>query len=146
MSKNITDVNTARLQCWVELGLPARIDAQQVGKALGFKDHDISTLAARGLLKPLGKPAQNAPKYFATVEIMGLAVDEEWLNKATKQVSTCWQEKRQRRASSKWVIKNGKSTNPCGTQATQSFRKQGAEIILSSGSSTVNRQEFTPEV
>lgn len=39
-----------------------------------------------GHLKPLGKPAQNARKWFAAVEIERLSCDPEWLDKAIRIV------------------------------------------------------------
>jgi hypothetical protein len=41
----------------------------------------------------LGKPAANAPKYFATVQIAELASDCEWLSSATKQLAKHWRRK-----------------------------------------------------
>jgi hypothetical protein len=40
-----------------------------------------------GKLTPLGDPAPNAPKWFAAVEMIRLAADEDWLHKATKEIS-----------------------------------------------------------
>jgi hypothetical protein len=51
--------------------LPARLNSTEAALLLGFQEHDIPALLAAGLLRPLGKPAQNAPKYFAAVEIFG---------------------------------------------------------------------------
>ena len=31
-------------------------------------------------LEPLGDPAPNAPKWFAALEVIGLAADRDWLN------------------------------------------------------------------
>lgn len=53
-------------------------------------------MAARHL-EPLGKPAPNAPKYFSAIEIMSLAADRAWLDKATRIVSQYWLKKRQRK-------------------------------------------------
>ena len=50
-----------------------------------------------GKLEPLGDPAANAPKWFAAVEVIRLAADREWLNKATREVSKHWRYKRDRR-------------------------------------------------
>jgi hypothetical protein len=36
-------------------------------------------LIAAKLLAPLGKPAPNAPKYFATVDVLAVAQDRDWL-------------------------------------------------------------------
>lgn len=73
--------------------LPARLDAKQTAHVLGFQEHDIPVLVGRNLLEPLGKPAENARKYFARLEIMEKADDVTWLGKATKALSEHWQEK-----------------------------------------------------
>jgi hypothetical protein len=39
--------------------------------------------------------APNAPKWFAAVEMIRLAVDKEWLHKATKEISKHWRNKRE---------------------------------------------------
>jgi hypothetical protein len=44
----------------------------------------------------LGAPAPNAPKWFCAVEVICLAVDQEWLHKATKEISKHWRQKRER--------------------------------------------------
>ena len=48
---------------------PARLNPEQVGNILGFKEHDIPILVAEELLKPLGTPVPNSTKYFATIDI-----------------------------------------------------------------------------
>src|SRR5438477_6435201 len=63
--------------------LPARLNSSEAALLLGFQEHDIPTLMAAGLLRPLGKPAQNAPKYFAAVEILARGEDRVWLTSAT---------------------------------------------------------------
>ena len=50
-----------------------------------------------GKLTPLGGPAPNAPKWFAAVEMIRLAADQDWLHKATKEISKYWRNKRERR-------------------------------------------------
>ena len=52
---------------------------------------------AVGKLTPLGDPAANAPKWFAAVEMIRLAADQDWLHKATKEISKYWRNKRERR-------------------------------------------------
>ena len=74
-------------------GYPARLSSSQTAKLLGFSDHDIPVLVAMNLLKPLGNPMPNAPKHFALVEILSLAADRDWLNRATKTLSKHWQKK-----------------------------------------------------
>ena len=79
--------------------LPARLHVKMVAQLLGFGESDIPILMGKGLLKPLGKPAPNAPKFFARVEIERLCQDVDWLNQATRCVSQYWKRKRDRRAS-----------------------------------------------
>lgn len=70
--------------------LPARLNTSEVAIVLGFQDHDVATLVGARLLTPLGKPAHNSPKYFASVEIVGLAGDREWLSEATRTIAKHW--------------------------------------------------------
>src|SRR5262245_18441105 len=72
---------------------PARLDSAQTARFLGFQEHDIPVLVSIDLLEPLGKPAPNARKYFAAVEIFELAQDRNWLNKATRVLYQHWQDK-----------------------------------------------------
>lgn len=78
--------------------LPGRLDVAQTAVLLGFADHDIPVLVRAKLLKPLGNPAPNAPKYFAAVEIEKVMTDKDWLEKATKVISRHWKEKNLRKA------------------------------------------------
>lgn len=73
--------------------LPARLNATEAAVLLGFKEHDIAPLVAAKLLFPLGKPAQNSPKYFAAVEITARADDPSWLSEATKALGGYWRRK-----------------------------------------------------
>ena len=70
--------------------LPARISVEQTAELLGFQEHDISVLIRKRLLKPLGKPAPNAPKWFASSIILKLIENDEWLSNATKTISENW--------------------------------------------------------
>ena len=76
--------------------LPARLDVAQTAALLNFGEHDIRFLSSAGLLVALGKPAPNAPKYFAAAEVVALAENREWLEKATKAISGRWREKNAR--------------------------------------------------
>src|ERR1041384_2763748 len=67
-----------------------RIDAERAAEILGFEEHAIPVLVSEGLLKALGKPVQNAIKYFAAVYIMALAQDADWLSKATQCLYDHW--------------------------------------------------------
>ena len=44
----------------------------------------------------LMRPAPNAPKWFAAVEMIRLAIDQDWLHKATKEIAKHWRNKRAR--------------------------------------------------
>jgi hypothetical protein len=87
----------AALAAWAVRNLPARLDVNAASRLLGFTPQEIQILMAGGKLTPLGHPAQNAPKWFPAVELIGLSVDREWLDKATKEVSKYWRQKRERR-------------------------------------------------
>lgn len=75
-----------------------RIDATTAAAILGFQEHDIAVLVSEGLLEPLGKPVQNAVKYFAAVYILALAEDPVWLSKATQAVYEHWKTRNANRA------------------------------------------------
>ena len=91
------DVMHSALTAWATKGLPARLDVTETAKLLGFAVHDMPILVASGKLTPLGDPAPNAPKWFAAVEMIRLAADQDWLHKATKEISKYWRIKRERR-------------------------------------------------
>jgi len=76
--------------------LPARLNTAETALLLGFEEHNIALLVAAKLLVPLGKPAPNAPKYFAAVEIVERAANAEWLSSATKAIAKHWRRKNQR--------------------------------------------------
>lgn len=78
--------------------LPARLNIAQTAACLGFKPHDIPVLAARGFLKPLGRPVQNSDKYYARSRILEVADDEEWLSRATAALSQHWRDKNARKS------------------------------------------------
>jgi len=74
--------------------LPARLGVSHVAVQLGFSESDIPILIAGGLLKPLGNPAPNAPKFFARVKIERCAQDIVWLDRATRFIAQYWKRKR----------------------------------------------------
>ena len=65
---------------------PARIDYNQAGKILGFSEDEIKILVQNNHLKPIGKPRQNARKFFTLVETGAKTFDPEWIRKATDTV------------------------------------------------------------
>jgi hypothetical protein len=76
--------------------LPGRLNTSETALLLGLHEHDIAPLIAAKLLVPLGKPAQNSPKYFAAVEIVERAANAEWLSSATKVIAKHWLRKNRR--------------------------------------------------
>lgn len=72
---------------------PARLNQEQTAWYLGFQVHDIPTLVAAGLLKPLGKPVANGPKFFASVELQRLRDDAKWLARASDAIAAHWRRK-----------------------------------------------------
>ena len=65
----------------------------EVAAVLGFQPHDIPVLVRHRLLKTLGNPAPQAPKYFASVEVEEKTRNAEWLNKATRTISNDWKKR-----------------------------------------------------
>ena len=76
--------------------LPGRLKAEEAAWFLGFSVHEIPLLVSRGILKPLGRPAQNAPKYFALANLEELQRDVKWLSKASEAICQHWQERKKR--------------------------------------------------
>jgi len=77
----------------------ARSTAEEAGWILGFSPQEIPILVAEGLLKPLGHPARNGPKYFATAELEDLRRDRKWLAKASDAIVDYWQGRNSRKNS-----------------------------------------------
>lgn len=76
--------------------LPARLTAEQVAWVLNCQPHDVPILVASRLLKPLGNPAPNAIKFFATADLLELLKDRSWLAKMTSVIGQHWQRKNTR--------------------------------------------------
>jgi hypothetical protein len=77
--------------------LPGRLTPEQTAKLLGFAPHDVPVLVKANLLKPLGKPPQQAVKYFAASEVEKHAKDLGWLDRATKAIYLFWAAQNRRR-------------------------------------------------
>jgi hypothetical protein len=75
---------------------PARLVAEQVAWVLNCQPHDVPILVASRLLKPLGNPAPNGIKFFATSDVLELSEDRAWLTKATNTITQHWQKKNAR--------------------------------------------------
>ena len=80
-------------ECLKFFRLPGRLDAAQTAALLGFQPHDIPVLVAAKLLRPLGRPASNGQKYFATCELEEFRVNREWLDAASRTINRHWQVK-----------------------------------------------------
>jgi hypothetical protein len=78
---------------------PARLTAEQAAWALGCQPHDVPVLVTSRLLKPLGNPAQNGIKFFATADVLELVKDRSWLAKMTSTVNQHWHKKNARKKS-----------------------------------------------
>ncbi len=59
--------------------IPVRLDATRTAWFLGFDPHEVPVLVGSGLLKPLGHPARNSTKFFATETLEQFRRDEKWL-------------------------------------------------------------------
>jgi hypothetical protein len=77
--------------------IPARLDAAQTAWFLGFDPHEIPMLVSAGLLKPLGHPARNSTKFFATEILEQLRRDEKWLARASDAIGSYWRESNARK-------------------------------------------------
>ena len=118
--------------------LTGRIGVTRTAKTLGFAEHDIPILTRRGLLKALGNPAANATRYFAACEILRLANDVQWLDRATRAVAQHWKNNNARRA------QRASST----TERTEGARRPGAVEAPppESPARTQGRRVVNPEV
>ena len=70
----------------------ACVGMEEASAIFGWPDHYLPFLVSAGHLKPLGKPAQNSRKWFATEEIERLCSDPDWLDKAIRIVEKQVQE------------------------------------------------------
>jgi hypothetical protein len=65
---------------------PACVDAEAAARFLGRTPDFMPLLARAGHLKPLGKPAPNARKWYAMVGLERVSCDPAWLDKAIRVV------------------------------------------------------------
>ena len=87
------NTNFKRMNNQTLLELPARLQVSQAAKILGFQEYEIPILVRLKLLKPLGNPAQNGHKYFSKVQILELAEDPDWLDRATRAIARFFQQR-----------------------------------------------------
>jgi hypothetical protein len=76
----------------IQVSRPACVGTEAAAAMFGWPDYYLPFLVRAGHLKPLGKPAQNARKWFATVEIERMTCDLGWLDKAIRIVEKQIQE------------------------------------------------------
>ncbi len=72
---------------------PGKVTAEEAAWHLGFLTHEIPMLMAAGLLQPLGEPAENGVKFFASNDLDKLNQDRAWLSKACNVVVKYWKER-----------------------------------------------------
>ena len=86
---------------------PARLTAEQAACVLNCQPHDIPTLVAAKLLKPLGNPPPNGIKFFATSDLLESIKDRNWLARVSAAICQHWQRKNARK---KQLPVNGQAT------------------------------------
>jgi hypothetical protein len=62
------------------------VGVEEAARIFGWPQYFFPVLLRAGHLKPLGKPMQNARKWFATCELERLSRDPDWLDKAIRLV------------------------------------------------------------
>jgi hypothetical protein len=80
----------------LRINRPACVSMEAAAAMFGWPDYYLQFLVRAGHLKPLGKPAPNARKWFATVEIERMSGDPVWLDKAIRIVEKQIQEMNQK--------------------------------------------------
>ena len=98
---------------------PARLNAEEVAHYLNGSPHDIPILVAKGLLKPLGHPADNTIKFFATITIKELCDDVRWLTRATETIREHWRIKNARKSDDAGQLSSPPITAHTGTANLQ---------------------------
>jgi len=88
----------SRVNRIAELPAPPRsFEHDRSGRHPGVSGARHSRADRREVSFALGKPAPNAPKYFASVEICALARDRDWLDRATRVLTKFWLDKNSRK-------------------------------------------------
>ncbi len=75
---------------------PACVSMEVAAAIFGWPNYYLPFLVRAGHPKPLGKPAPNARKWFATVEIERMSCDPDCLDKAIRIVEKQIQEMNQK--------------------------------------------------
>jgi hypothetical protein len=120
-------VNPDRQQFLNLRSKPGKLTAEEAAWHLGFLAHEIPMLMAAGLLKPLGRPSENASKHFSLVELDKLNRDTAWQAQASDAVAKYWKDRNQQRptqnAKARWpqqrpggAIRSGQSPKPLASR------------------------------
>ena len=80
--------------------LPPRLTAEQTAWMLNCQTHDMPVLVSSRLIKPLGNPAANSVKFYATSDVLESAKDRNWLMRMTAAINQHWHNKNARRSNS----------------------------------------------
>ena len=97
--------------------LPARLTAEQAAWVLNCQAHDIPSLVAARLIKPLGNPPINGIKFFSTAELLEQTKNHNWLVRVTAAINDHWHNKNARK----------------GTRLTGTMRADSNESLMSAG-------------
>ncbi len=114
---------------------PARLNASQAAWYLGFELHEITILIGQGMLKPLGHPARNSTKFFATETLDQLRRDEKWLARATDAIAEYWRQQNARKRSA--CGRDGATT---GKTAKRAARVAAKTAVASSATAPVETE------
>lgn len=77
--------------------LPGILTAEETISVLGLTSlYHVRVLINSGLLRPLGKPSPNGQKLFSSAEILSLANDRDWVDRAVKAIEKAIREKNQK--------------------------------------------------
>ena len=85
---------------------PGRCCAWQGAAILGVEPPHMPILVAKRLVKTLGNPPPNAPKYFSTKYLLRLAEDERWLERASDALVEHWATRNAKKSKSKKTLTN----------------------------------------
>ena len=79
------------------------VGTEEAAAIFGSPNYYLPFLVRAGHLKPLGKPAQNARKWFATIEIERMSQDPDWLDRAVRIVEKQIQEMNKKQRKLSWL-------------------------------------------
>lgn len=81
--------------------LPGRYCAWQFAAFAGCETHHVPIIIAARLIKPLGNPPVNAPKFFSREEVLRLTSDERWLAKMSDALVSHWAKRNSKKKAKK---------------------------------------------